>query len=132
MAFVAANYWDLTGHFITTSNEGFDAKLVAVDGTRVATGKDFADDGTLISTKVTHLSEADARTLAEALTAAPFSVRSVETKPYKRRPAAPFTTSTLQQEAARKLRFSSRVTMQVAQHLYESGYITYIRTDSVA
>ena len=132
MAFVAANYWDLTGHFITTSNEGFDAKLVAVDGTRVATGKDFADDGTLTSTKVTHLSEADARTLAEALTAAPFSVRSVETKPYKRRPAAPFTTSTLQQEAARKLRFSSRVTMQVAQRLYESGYITYMRTDSVA
>ncbi len=70
MAFVAANYWDLTGHFITTSSEGFDAKLVAVDGTRVATGKDFADDGTLTSTKVTHLSEADARTLAEALTAA--------------------------------------------------------------
>ena len=132
MAFVAANYWDLTGHFITTSSEGFDAKLVAVDGTRVATGKDFADDGTLTSTKVTHLSEADARTLAEALTAASFSVRSVETKPYKRRPAAPFTTSTLQQEAARKLRFSSRVTMQVAQRLYESGYITYMRTDSVA
>ncbi|WP_311149664.1 type I DNA topoisomerase, partial [Rothia aeria] len=132
MAFVAANYWDLTGHFITTSSEGFDAKLVAVDGTRVATGKDFADDGTLTSTKVTHLSEADARTLAEALTAAPFAVRSVETKPYKRRPAAPFTTSTLQQEAARKLRFSSRVTMQVAQRLYESGYITYMRTDSVA
>ncbi len=129
MAFVAANYWDLTGHFITTSSEGFDAKLVAVDGTRVATGKDFADDGTLTSTKVTHLSEADARTLAEALTTAPFSVRSVETKPYKRRPAAPFTTSTLQQEAARKLRFSSRVTMQVAQRLYESGYITYMRTD---
>ena len=132
MAFVAANYWDLTGHFITTSSEGFDAKLVAVDGTRVATGKDFADDGTLTSTKVTHLSETDARTLAEALTAAPFAVRSVETKPYKRRPAAPFTTSTLQQEAARKLRFSSRVTMQVAQRLYESGYITYMRTDSVA
>ena len=132
MAFVAANYWDLTGRFLTAASEGFDAKLVAVDGNRVATGKDFADNGTLNTSKVTHLNEEAARALAAALQSAAFSVRSVETKPYKRRPAAPFTTSTLQQEAARKLRFSSRVTMQVAQRLYESGYITYMRTDSVA
>ena len=132
MAFVAANYWDLSGRFLTAASEGFDAKLVAVDGQRIATGKDFADDGTLNSSKVTHLNEEAARALAAALQSAAFSVRSVETKPYKRRPAAPFTTSTLQQEAARKLRFSSRVTMQVAQRLYENGYITYMRTDSTA
>ena len=132
MAFVAANYWNLSGRFLTASSEGFDAKLVAVDGNRIATGKDFADDGTLNTSKVTHLNEEAARALATALQPAAFSVRSVETKPYKRRPAAPFTTSTLQQEAARKLRFSSRVTMQVAQRLYENGYITYMRTDSVA
>ena len=132
MAFVAANYWDLTGRFLTAASEGFDAKLVAVDGNRVATGKDFADNGTLNTSKVTHLNEEAARALAAALQSAAFSVRSVETKPYKRRPAAPFTTSTLQQEAARKLRFSSRVTMQVAQRLYENGYITYMRTDSTA
>ena len=132
MAFVAANYWDLTGRFLTAASEGFDAKLVAVDGNRIATGKDFADNGTLNTSKVTHLNEEAARALAAALQSAAFSVRSVETKPYKRRPAAPFTTSTLQQEAARKLRFSSRVTMQVAQRLYENGYITYMRTDSTA
>ncbi|WP_455112491.1 type I DNA topoisomerase [Rothia mucilaginosa] len=132
MAFVAANYWDLSGRFLTAASEGFDAKLVAVDGQRIATGKDFADNGTLSTSKVTHLNEEAARALAAALQSAAFSVRSVETKPYKRRPAAPFTTSTLQQEAARKLRFSSRVTMQVAQRLYENGYITYMRTDSVA
>lgn len=132
MAFTPANYWDLTGRFETDKGEGFDAKLVAVDGARVATGKDFADNGTLTSSKVTHLNQGAAQALAQALTAAQFAVRSVETKPYKRRPAAPFTTSTLQQEAARKLRFSSRITMQIAQRLYESGYITYMRTDSVA
>ena len=132
MAFVAANYWDLTGRFLTAASEGFDAKLIAVDGNRIATGKDFADNGTLNTSKVTHLNEEAARALAAALQSAAFSVRSVETKPYKRRPAAPFTTSTLQQEAARKLRFSSRVTMQVAQRLYENGYITYMRTDSTA
>ena len=122
MAFVAANYWDLTGRFLTAASEGFDAKLVAVDGNRIATGKDFADNGTLNTSKVTHLNEEAARALAAALQSAAFSVRSVETKPYKRRPAAPFTTSTLQQEAARKLRFSSRVTMQWRSRLYENGY----------
>lgn len=135
MAFRSATYWDLTGTFTTAATESFTAKLSAVDGARVATGKDFADDGTLkkaAAGKVAHLDEAAAGALATALAGADFAVRSVETKPYTRRPAAPFTTSTLQQEAARKLRFSSRSTMQVAQRLYENGYITYMRTDSVA
>ncbi len=133
MAFTTANYWDLSGLFTTDSNESFTAKLSAVDGARVASGKDFADNGQLKSSaKVVHLDEAAATSLATGLENATFSVRSVETKPYTRRPAAPFTTSTLQQEAARKLRFSSRSTMQVAQRLYENGYITYMRTDSVA
>ncbi|MDO4898362.1 MAG: type I DNA topoisomerase, partial [Rothia sp. (in: high G+C Gram-positive bacteria)] len=135
MAFRAATYWDLTGTFTTAASEAFTAKLSAVDGARVATGKDFSDDGALKAAatgKVAHLDEAAASSLAAALEKASFAVRSVETKPYTRRPAAPFTTSTLQQEAARKLRFSSRSTMQVAQRLYENGYITYMRTDSVA
>lgn len=135
MAFRSAQYWDLTGTFTTAQQESFTAKLTSVDGARVATGKDFGDDGALKAAaqgKVTHLDEANATSLATALEQAAFSVRSVETKPYTRRPAAPFTTSTLQQEAARKLRFSSRSTMQVAQRLYENGYITYMRTDSVA
>ncbi|MDT0189924.1 type I DNA topoisomerase [Rothia terrae] len=133
MAFTSANYWNLSGLFTTGSNESFTAKLSAVDGVRVASGKDFADNGQLKSSaKVAHLDEAAATSLASGLENATFSVRSVETKPYTRRPAAPFTTSTLQQEAARKLRFSSRSTMQVAQRLYENGYITYMRTDSVA
>lgn len=135
MAFRSATYWDLTGTFTTSASESFTAKLSAVDGARVVTGKDFADDGTLKTSargKVAHLDEAAASSLAAALASAAFAVRSVDTKPYTRRPAAPFTTSTLQQEAARKLRFSSRSTMQVAQRLYENGYITYMRTDSVA
>lgn len=135
MAFRSANYWDLTGTFSTAKQEEFTAKLSAIDGARVATGKDFGDDGVLKAAskaKVAHLDEANAHSLAEALKDSTFAVRSVETKPYTRRPAAPFTTSTLQQEAARKLRFSSRSTMQVAQRLYENGYITYMRTDSVA
>lgn len=135
MAFRSASYWDLSGLFVTAGSESFSAKLSAVDGVRVASGKDFADDGSLKSAsagRVAHLDEAGARSLAAALEGAGFAVRSVETKPYTRRPAAPFTTSTLQQEAARKLRFSSRSTMQVAQRLYENGFITYMRTDSVA
>ena len=135
MAFRAAEYWGLTGTFATKAEESFTARLSALDGARVATGRDFADDGALKPAsrgKVAHLDEQTARGLVAALEGADFVVTSVETKPYTRRPAAPFTTSTLQQEAARKLRFSSRSTMQVAQRLYESGYITYMRTDSVA
>lgn len=135
MAFRSASYWDLSGLFATASGESFSAKLTALDGARVANGRDFADNGQLkpaSAGQVAHLDQASAQQLVTDLTGADFAVRSLETKPYTRRPAAPFTTSTLQQEAARKLRFSSRSTMQVAQRLYESGYITYMRTDSVA
>jgi DNA topoisomerase-1 len=131
MAFKAASYWDLTGQF-GTGSASFKAKLAAVDGTKVASGRDFNDNGQLTSRNVVHLHEELATTLAAGLQNADFRVRSVETKPYTRRPAAPFTTSTLQQEAGRKLRFSSKSTMQVAQRLYENGYITYMRTDSSA
>lgn len=134
MAFKAASYWDLTGQFGTDSGSAssFKAKLAAVDGAKVATGRDFNDDGVLTSKNVVHLNEELAASLATGLQEAAFAVRSVETKPYTRRPAAPFTTSTLQQEAGRKLRFSSKSTMQIAQRLYENGYITYMRTDSSA
>ncbi|GEO94873.1 type I DNA topoisomerase [Kocuria turfanensis] len=138
MAFVPADYWDLSGTFARTDGEdagtAFSARLSTVDGKRVAGGRDFGDDGVLkgAAGKLVHLDETAARDLAAGLEDAAFAVRSLETKPYTRRPAAPFTTSTLQQEAARKLRFTSRTTMQVAQKLYENGYITYMRTDSVA
>ncbi|MET4059792.1 DNA topoisomerase-1 [Arthrobacter sp. UYP6] len=132
MAFRPASYWDLLGTFATGAAESFKAKLVAVDGARVATGKDFSDLGQLKAKSVAHLDEAAATSLAANLESSSFTVRSVDTKPYTRRPAAPFTTSTLQQEAGRKLRYSSKVTMQVAQRLYENGYITYMRTDSPA
>ncbi|GAB3517149.1 type I DNA topoisomerase [Arthrobacter monumenti] len=138
MAFRAASYWDLVGKFAPGAQgtaaagdkEGFSAKLVSVDGAKVATGRDFNDLGELKPKNAVHLDEATATGLVTALENADFAVRSVETKPYTRRPAAPFTTSTVQQEAARKLRFSARVTMRVAQSLYENGYITYMRTDS--
>lgn len=133
MAFISAGYWDIKGVFATGNAESFAAKLSSVDGARVASGRDFDDRGQLKSSRsaVTHLDEAAARSLVENLAEADFKVTSVEDKPYTRRPAAPFTTSTLQQEASRKLRWSSRITMQVAQRLYENGYITYMRTDSV-
>ncbi|NHU84641.1 type I DNA topoisomerase [Kocuria sp. JC486] len=137
MAFVAADYWDLNGQFTCTTGpdagSSFGARLVSVDGRKVAGGKDFNDDGALKKPgSVVHLDEADVTSLAEGLAEAQFTVVSQETKPYVSRPKAPFTTSTLQQDAARKLHFSSRSTMQVAQRLYENGYITYMRTDSVA
>jgi DNA topoisomerase I len=127
MKFVAAEYWDVEGEF---DPGRFKARLAAVDGRSVAQGRDFGQDGALRSPDLVHVREADARGLAERLDGASFSVRSVERKPYTRRPAAPFMTSTLQQEASRKLRFSSQTTMRVAQRLYENGYITYMRTDS--
>src|SRR5699024_7187812 len=110
----------------------FGARLVSVDGTRVATGKDFRDDASLRAKNVLHLDEQAAHGLVTALEDAQVAVTSVEEKPYTRRPAAPFTTSTLQQEASRKLRMNSRQTMRLAQGLYENGYITYMRTDSAA
>ncbi|MBO3085105.1 type I DNA topoisomerase [Cellulomonas fengjieae] len=132
MAFVAADYWDVTGTFAVedSAEPAFTARLTSVDGRRVATGRDFADDGRLRSADVAHLDEARATSLVSGLAEADFSVASLETKPYTRRPAAPFTTSTLQQEASRKLRMASRQTMRTAQSLYENGYITYMRTDS--
>ena len=125
--FVAASYWDVLGTFEPGS---FEARLVAVDGERIAQGRDFAEDGTTPA-KLLVLDEKRARGLAAALEGRPFAVRKVEEKPYTRRPAAPFRTSTLQQEASRKLRFSSQTTMSLAQRLYENGHITYMRTDSV-
>jgi DNA topoisomerase-1 len=136
MAFVAAGYWDLEGTFFkpADADRTFTAGLVAVDGKRVATGKDFGADGRPVEAKrgseVAVLDESAARTLADELTDRPFEVRSVDRKPYRRRPAAPFITSTLQQEAGRKLRLSSSACMSAAQSLYENGYITYMRTDS--
>ncbi|GAA4373056.1 type I DNA topoisomerase [Paeniglutamicibacter cryotolerans] len=135
MAFRSASYWDLAGTFATTSGESFRAKLSTVDGARVASGRDFDDRGVLKTPKsgtgIIHLDESAAQALSSGLAEASFAVTSVEEKPYTRRPTAPFTTSTLQQEASRKLRWSSKSTMQVAQRLYENGYITYMRTDSV-
>jgi DNA topoisomerase-1 len=131
MAFVRASYWDVVGDFTPdgTSNQ-FGARLSAVDGDRVATGRDFADDGTLKSRNVVHLDEETANSIAAQVISAQVKVTSVQEKPYTRRPSAPFTTSTLQQEASRKLRLSSKNAMRVAQRLYENGYITYMRTDS--
>lgn len=134
LAFVTAVYWDLTADLATGGEEGaphFEARLARLDGRRVASGRDFDDHGVLKNDSVA-LDEAAAERLAAALRAdsTTTTVASVESKPYTRRPAAPFTTSTLQQEAARKLRFSARQTMSVAQSLYENGYITYMRTDS--
>ena len=130
LAFVSAVYWDLTAELGATGST-FDAKLARLDGRRVASGRDFDDRGQLTGDAVA-LDEAGAEKLAAALRAdtARFTVSNLETKPYTRRPAAPFTTSTLQQEAARKLRFSARQTMSIAQGLYENGHITYMRTDS--
>jgi DNA topoisomerase-1 len=127
IAFVNASYWDLVAEL---DPGAFDARLVAVDGRKVATGRDFSDDGQLKNEAVVALDEAQARSLAAALQDSAFAVRSVEEKPYRRSPSAPFMTSTLQQEASRKLRMTSKVSMRVAQGLYENGHITYMRTDS--
>jgi DNA topoisomerase-1 len=129
IAFTVASYWDLEGVFDPGS---FRARLVSVDGRRVAQGRDFGPDGTLQTPDAVQLDEAVARGLLERLEGATFSVRSKDEKPYTRRPTAPFRTATLQQEASRKLRFSSQTTMRVAQRLYENGYITYMRTDSTS
>jgi DNA topoisomerase I len=126
-AFVSAGYWDIQGVFDPGK---FGARLAAVDGKRVAQGRDFAQDGTLRTPDLARLDEAEARGLAAELAGVTFTVRSADEKPYTRRPAAPFMTSTLQQEASRKLRFTAQTTMRVAQRLYENGYITYMRTDS--
>jgi len=131
MAFVRASYWDVEGDFTPDGTaQQFTARLTTVDGSRVAAGRDFSDRGELSGTGVVRLDEALARRIAEACLAASARVTDVQEKPYTRRPSAPFTTSTLQQEASRKLRMSSKNSMRVAQRLYEGGYITYMRTDS--
>ena len=137
MRFHTAGYWDIAAQFAAKDgvsggdSREFDATLVALDGQRLATGKDFGEDGLLKApNQVVALDEARARLVAERVHGGEFNVRSVEEKPYKRSPYAPFMTSTLQQEAGRKLRFSSQRAMSIAQRLYENGYITYMRTDS--
>ncbi|MGA8979854.1 MAG: type I DNA topoisomerase [Pedococcus sp.] len=131
MAFVRASYWDVDGDFTPdgAANQ-FTARLSSVDGSRVATGRDFNDDGSLKAKSVVHLDQATATSIATQVLTCQVGVTSVQEKPYTRRPSAPFTTSTLQQEASRKLRLSSKNAMRVAQRLYENGYITYMRTDS--
>ncbi|PDQ34175.1 MAG: DNA topoisomerase I [Candidatus Lumbricidophila eiseniae] len=144
LAFVPAEYWNLVAQFATGSTttglgepgraqDAFEAKLVRLGGERIATGRDFDDRGILKGRAVV-LNEATTKALRDALLvpSVPSTVSKVESKPYSRKPAAPFTTSTLQQEASRKLRLSARDTMRVAQSLYENGHITYMRTDSVS
>ena len=156
MAFVSAGYWGVEADFAASAGpedsagpaggssavlEGdarrtgaFTARLATLDGRRVATGRDFTDAGALrpaaLKAGTVHLHEVGARAVADAVGRSHPRVAQVEEKPYRRRPAAPFTTSTLQQEASRKLRMNPRETMRVAQGLYENGFITYMRTDS--
>ena len=133
MAFRSAAYWDVEADLTPgAESDRFTARLTGVDGARVASGRDFADDGTLRNAKAVQVDEATARGVAAALLEAQVRVAEVSEKPYTRRPSAPFTTSTLQQEASRKLRLNSRNAMRVAQRLYENGYITYMRTDSTS
>jgi DNA topoisomerase-1 len=135
MRFKSASYWDISATMDAGADaapRNFPARLVAVDGARLATGRDFGPDGQLKASanEVRILAEGDANRLAQGLRDRDFTVASVEEKPYTRKPYAPFMTSTLQQEAGRKMRFTSERTMRIAQRLYENGYITYMRTDS--
>ncbi|MGY1843214.1 type I DNA topoisomerase [Modestobacter sp. SYSU DS0875] len=138
MAFTSADYWSLEGTFAVPRAAGADegepttlrARLVSVDDSRVATGRDFDAATGRVTGDVVHLDEAGARGLAARLEGRQVAVSRVDEKPYRRRPYAPFTTSTLQMEAGRKLGWSSAQVMRVAQRLYENGHITYMRTDS--
>jgi len=132
IAFVQAGYWDI--ELLTSTSPAFTAMLVALDDAKVATGKDFGSDGrpnAPASRSVVVLDETRARALADSLQTSEFTVSSVEERPYRSTPKAPFMTSTLQQEGGRKLRLSASQVMRVAQGLYERGYITYMRTDNV-
>ncbi len=145
IAFRPAEYWDLEAEFekiaqaaqATGDVNSFSATLVSVDGRRIAQGRDFSSVGELRGaeddgrSRLLHLDAGAAVALRDRLATASFSVKSVERKPYRRSPYAPFRTTTLQQEASRKLGFSAKYTMQMAQRLYENGHITYMRTDSV-
>nr|MDQ3384110.1 DNA topoisomerase [Actinomycetota bacterium] len=132
MAFGSASYWDVEGDFAPQGSGGqvFTARLTGVDGQRVASGRDFDDRGRLKAATVRQLDATAATSIAEGTRGAEVVVREVTEKPYTRRPSAPFTTSTLQQEASRKLRMNAQTAMRTAQRLYENGYITYMRTDS--
>ena len=139
MAFVRAPYWDVTATLEAPDADGnnvaFDSRMVSLGGRRLAGSKDFGDDGKLtaagVKDNVVQLDETHANAIARSLEYATFTVASMETKPYRRRPVPPFTTSTLQQTAGNRLGMSSRQTMRAAQGLYENGFITYMRTDSV-
>ncbi|MFP1699273.1 type I DNA topoisomerase [Gardnerella vaginalis] len=135
MAFKKASYWDVCAD-LSANGVDFQARMTALNGERLAASKDFNSLGELQKTKgesalVHYLNEADACAIAQSLGAADFVVSSMDTKPYRRRPLPPFTTSTLQQTAGNRLSMSSRQAMRAAQSLYENGYITYMRTDSV-
>ncbi len=129
--FVRASYWDLLGTFATQKGEAFQATLVSHEGRRIPAGRDFDPaTGKLKDPKMLLLDEAAAGALAQRLRSAEFRITALEVKPFTSRPAPPFITSTMQQEANRKLGFTAKRTMSVAQSLYENGYITYMRTDS--
>jgi DNA topoisomerase-1 len=131
MAFVSATWWDLLAQFAKSTGQSLEATLVSVDGKRIPAGKDFdSATGKLKSADVQLLDGPAAQSLVERIRSGEFRVASIEDKPYSTKPYPPFTTSTLQQEANRKLGFTARRTMQVAQSLYENGHITYMRTDS--
>ena len=141
MAFVKASYWDLLARLVqedageSASSSGFQARMISLGEQRLAVSKDFTSKGQLTEAaakeQVLQLDEQHARSLAETLKDQDFTVTGMETKPYRRRPQPPFTTSTLQQTAGNRLGMSSRATMRAAQGLYENGFITYMRTDSV-
>jgi DNA topoisomerase-1 len=131
IAFCNATYWDLEATFKTEKNESMSATLSTVDGRKIPSGKDFdSTNGQLKNPELLQLDEGEAAALATRLQSADFQVTKVEVKPFTERPRPPFTTSTLQQEANRKLGFGAKRTMDAAQRLYENGYITYMRTDS--
>ena len=137
MAFIPADYWDLAATLDTGAADAdnpatFDARLTAVNSKRVALGRDFDDRGNVKSKDVIVITEPQAKDLEAALQGAGMEVAGVEHKPYTRKPYAPFMTSTLQQEAGRRLHFTSERTMRIAQRLYENGHITYMRTDSTS
>ena len=137
MAFISADYWDLAATLDTGAADAdnpatFDARLTAVNSKRVALGRDFDDRGNVKSKDVIVITEPQAKALETALRGADMQVAGVEHKPYTRKPYAPFMTSTLQQEAGRRLHFTSERTMRIAQRLYENGHITYMRTDSTS
>jgi DNA topoisomerase-1 len=133
MRFRSASFWDLAGEFADAEGRGFTARMVSLGGERLAGSRDFdPDTGKLTRAGAVLLDEPTALALVAGLQGVPFRVLSTEEKPFSQSPSAPFTTSTLQQEGNNRLRFDARRTMRAAQRLYESGYITYMRTDSVA